>query len=146
MTPEDGTVGLGERFAKVEALLERIDTKLDKKVDVEVFMQWTHRVELLESGDTPVGKFWLEQFRKTQDDVRDLRDHGSTNAREAVKEIAVLRADVSALKQEGSNARAVLHDKQSHLNRSYRLAGLGLFILGLLDTALSIAALVTHHA
>lgn len=145
MTQDDGVIGIDRRFTTIEGMLRVIDAKLDRKVDRDEFGSVLRRVELLESGDTPLGKYMIKQFEVVQDVVNEVARNGSPNAQEALSEVTELRRTVEQIVRDNNANRAVVTNNQDRMVRTIRYAGLlaaGLSASGWLYTVITAAP---HH-
>lgn len=92
-----GGITPGGRFDRMEGSLTRIEAKLDSKVGQEEFRPVLRRVELLEAGETPLGKVLLTQFTGMQQQLSELLLHGSQNAQAAGRRVGELETKVAGL-------------------------------------------------
>lgn len=145
MAPEpDGVLGLGDRFTRLEQTLDRIEKKLDTKVDITDFVALTHRVDLVESGETPLAKFLMKQFDDVQTRLNDLVLHGSTQAQDANAQIKQVEKDVEVLRFESQSGRALMSTKQHASERSMRVWGIVLSAAVVLNVSVTTFLTIAH--
>lgn len=122
-TDHGGGLTPGGRFDRMEQALTRIEEKLDRKIDLRDFVQLEARVGMLESGDTPVGKILLEQFRELQAQMRELSEHGSRNAQEAYAKAHELDKQVAVLQQASETNQALVTSQRDRILNRWRWYG-----------------------
>lgn len=145
MSEPDGVISLGQRFENIEAILRSIDGKLDMKVDYEVHATLVRRVEMLESGDTPLGRVMLGQFSNLQDQVNDLVTHGSHNAQDATAQIKDVEKNVENLRLEGAAARAITTNRTDAATRTLRIWALVISIVVAAESIIAITNSIKLH-
>lgn len=146
MTDDSGSLSVGQRIRRMEEILERIEGKLDSKVDRGELKDIHSRLQLLESGETPLGKVMLEQFVDFQRSVNEIKMHGSKEAQEALARIGKIETKVETLESQGAERRATDRTVANVSNNRYKLWTLLLAAMTVIMMAANIyAALNTTH-
>jgi hypothetical protein len=146
---DDGTLGLGERFTNLEVTLDRIELKLDRKVDVDTHNALAGRVTALESGESPLTRFTLSEFERMRSEVQELVRHGSQNSQNTERELVDVKHTVDQLSKDMLNTRSMYLAKQDNTNKRLKTTALVAAVLGAFGSiagmTVGIAALVSGH-
>ena len=126
---EGGALTPGERFDRLERSMNegfrRIESKLDSKADSAVVHMLDERVKIIESGNTPLGRMYLQQFESLVHRVDNIESTGTRQAQEALREAKAIQIQVAALANEARDrATAVKIEAASSARRQRILIGL----------------------
>jgi hypothetical protein len=133
-----GEITPGGRFGRIEATLDRIEGKLDGKVGHEEFSPLIRRVELLESGETPLGKVLLGQFEHMQTQLGDLLLHGSANAQEAGRRVGALETKTAELERTQEAQETLADDRRDRDTHLFRQRSVYVSIVSAVALGLSV--------
>lgn len=117
---DDGTIGLGNRFERMEGTLARIEAKLDTKVDVTDFARLERRLEAIEGGTTPLGQWFLREYESVKSRLGELENKGSRNAREAEELAHALEIKVNELSADHERRSAIVQNTAAREVKGYQ--------------------------
>lgn len=141
-----GSLDSKGRFERMEDALLRIETKLDRKVDMREFDRLEERMNVIETGATPYAKSLIAQFERAMSDIEQLKLLGSTNAQEAVKGVHDIDSRVSTLEAATMTQTAIAAMNVRTISNRRWLIGMTVTVgLGTIGILLDITARFLGH-
>lgn len=141
-----GSLDSKGRFERMEEALLRIETKLDRKVDMREFDRLEERLNILETGSTPYAKSLIAQFERAVNDIESLKLLGSNNAQEAIRDIHLIDGRVKSLEAASLTAETVASMNQRTITNRRWLVGMTCTVgLGTIGILLDIGSRLFAH-
>lgn len=111
---ESGAISPAGRFARMEASLDRIESKLDSKADLAVLTALAARVQIIEESGTPEAREALEAVRRLQQHITDTETGRSLTpvAQEYLNRFNQAIVDVAELKRNEITRQAVVEEQK----------------------------------
>lgn len=104
-----GALSSQGRFARMEAALDRIESKLDSKADLATVLALESRMRVLEDSGSPDAREALSKVNNLSQHLNDIETGRALNpiSQQYLQQFNDMRKEISELKQGESNREAV---------------------------------------